>query len=279
MSSIATAETIRAVFLPPSPRSPAELLFARNDRRTGAGSASRRRHQERAAGGFPRRTELTSSEGYLAAGGVGAGRPRAAAMYRQNFWPPTPPYSGGGGSFRSPPSGGGAGGPVPPSPQGYHRSPYQTPPPPPGHRARPYDVPARSPFFPGEDGGRFGGPSPPAAQTPRRPHSASPRYSTPYSGGRRSSGGAFHPQHQSFKQPPSGGYQRLNQGSPRTSTPFGTPQGRDKRICNDDVENYYKSSMLEDPWAGLEPVSVTDVNKQFNSEQTTYTGKKGRYFS
>uniref|UniRef100_A0A670JM45 M-phase specific PLK1 interacting protein n=1 Tax=Podarcis muralis TaxID=64176 RepID=A0A670JM45_PODMU len=71
----------------------------------------------------------------------------------------------------------------------------------------------------------------------------------------------------------------LSKGSPRTSTPLGTPHGREKRVSNDDVENYYKPSMLEDPWAGLEPVSVTDVNQQYSSEQTTYTGKKGRYFS
>jgi len=71
----------------------------------------------------------------------------------------------------------------------------------------------------------------------------------------------------------------LPKGSPRTSTPFGTAHGREKRESND-VENYYRPSMLEDPWAGLEPVSVTDINQQYSSsEQTTYTGKKGRYFS
>ncbi|XP_009945841.1 PREDICTED: M-phase-specific PLK1-interacting protein [Leptosomus discolor] len=69
-----------------------------------------------------------------------------------------------------------------------------------------------------------------------------------------------------------------SEGSPRTSTPFGTAHGREKRVSND-VENYYRPSMLEDPWAGLEPVSVTDINQQYSSEQTTYTGKKGRYFS
>ncbi|XP_009999845.1 PREDICTED: M-phase-specific PLK1-interacting protein [Chaetura pelagica] len=67
-------------------------------------------------------------------------------------------------------------------------------------------------------------------------------------------------------------------GSPRTSTPFGTAHGREKRESND-VESYYRPSMLEDPWAGLEPVSVTDIKQQYSSEQTTYTGKKGRYFS
>ncbi|KYO43182.1 M-phase-specific PLK1-interacting protein [Alligator mississippiensis] len=68
---------------------------------------------------------------------------------------------------------------------------------------------------------------------------------------------------------------RHYQGSPRTSTPFDTAHGREKRVSND-VENYYRPSMLEDPWAGLEPVSVTDINQQYSSEQTTYTGKKGR---
>nr|XP_013811141.1 PREDICTED: M-phase-specific PLK1-interacting protein [Apteryx mantelli mantelli] len=70
----------------------------------------------------------------------------------------------------------------------------------------------------------------------------------------------------------------IKKGSPRTSTPFGTAHGREKRVSND-VENYYRPSMLEDPWAGLEPVSVTDINQQYSSQQTTYTGKKGRYFS
>lgn len=125
-------------------------------------------------------------------------------MYRQSFRSPTPPYSGGGG-FRSPASGVGGGGPFPASPQGY-RSPHHTPPY--GQRSRPYDVSARSPRFQpcGDSGGRFGGPSPASAC---RPHSASPRYSGPYSGG-RSPGGAFH-QQRPFKQPSSGGYQRYSQ--------------------------------------------------------------------
>ncbi|XP_053215399.1 M-phase-specific PLK1-interacting protein [Podarcis raffonei] len=180
-------------------------------------------------------------------------------MYRPGFRPPTPPCAG----FRGPHpdrGGGGGGPPFAGSPQGYG-SPRHTPPY--GHRARPYD---------------FGGPS------PRRPHSASPAGGpyAPYGGGGRSpGGGAFQQQQQQppFKQPHSGGFRRFSQGSPRTSTPLGTPHGREKRVSNDDVENYYKPSMLEDPWAGLEPVSVTDVNQQYSSEQTTYTGKKGRYFS
>nr|XP_056713791.1 M-phase-specific PLK1-interacting protein [Euleptes europaea] len=184
-------------------------------------------------------------------------------MYRQGFRPPTPPSVAGGG-FRSPPPGGAP----PSSPQAY-RSPRHTPPY--GPRSRPYDSPANC-----QQGGEWLGGPPAAAHTPRRPHSASPAYSAPYGGG-WSPGGAAH-QARPYKQPHAGGYQRYSQGSPRTSTPFGTPRGREKRVSND-VESYYKPSMLEDPWAGLVPVSVTDVNQQFGREQTTYTGKKGRYFS
>ncbi|XP_024065562.1 M-phase-specific PLK1-interacting protein isoform X2 [Terrapene carolina triunguis] len=92
-------------------------------------------------------------------------------MHRQSFRPPTPPYPGGGpwgGGFRSPPSGGG---PMPPSPRGYG-SPHHTPP----YGHRPYS-PRGHNFHGG--GGRFGSPSP-GGQSPRRPHSASPRYSAPY---------------------------------------------------------------------------------------------------
>ncbi|NXO02204.1 MPLKI protein, partial [Rhinopomastus cyanomelas] len=167
-------------------------------------------------------------------------------MNRQSFRPPTPPCAGG--SFRSPPCGAG---PVPPSPRGYG-SPHHTPPY--GHWPGPRG-------FGG--GGRFGSHSP-AGQSPR---SLSPRYPSPYGG--KSPAGAT-PQH---KRSPAG-RQRHFQGSPRTSTPFDTARGRERRVSND-VESYYRPSMLEDPWAGLEPVSVTDVNQQYSSEQTTHTGKKG----
>ncbi|XP_037983147.1 M-phase-specific PLK1-interacting protein [Motacilla alba alba] len=185
-------------------------------------------------------------------------------MYRPGFRAPTPPYAGGG--FRSPPSGGG---PLPPSPRGYG-SPHHTPPY--GHRPGPYGS-GLSPRGPGFHG-RFGSPSP-GAQTPRRPQSVSPRYPAPY-GGSSPAGAPLHPPPQHKRSP--GGFQRHFQGSPRTSTPFGTAHGREKRVSND-VENYYRPSMLEDPWAGLEPVSVTDINQHYSSEQTTCTGKKGRYFS
>lgn len=66
------------------------------------------------------------------------------------------------------------------------------------------------------------------------------------------------------------------QGSSRTPTSFGSGCGREKRMSNE-LESYFKPSMLEDPWAGLEPVSVVDINQQYSNTQT-FTGKKGRYF-
>lgn len=42
---------------------------------------------------------------------------------------------------------------------------------------------------------------------------------------------------------------------------------------SNDLENYFKPSMLEDPWAGLEPVSVVDISHQYSNTQT-FTGKK-----
>ncbi|MBN3313656.1 MPLKI protein, partial [Atractosteus spatula] len=107
--------------------------------------------------------------------------------------------------------------------------------------------------------GRFHSPSP--GQTPRR---GSPRYTPPY---KKS---PFHPQH-------SPGQQAGYQGSPRTSTPFGSAHGRE-RVAND-VEKYYRPSMLEDPWASLQPVTVTDTNPKYNTERASNTGRKGRYFS
>ncbi|XP_071417686.1 M-phase-specific PLK1-interacting protein [Pithys albifrons albifrons] len=174
-------------------------------------------------------------------------------MYRPGFRAPTPPYAAGG--FRSPPAGGG------PSPRGFG-SPLHTPPrgPWPGLSPRGSPGPARL------------GSASPGPHTPRRPRGGSPRYPGPY--GPAVAGPLPPPPRRSSP----GGFQRHCQGSPRTSTPFGTAHGREKRVSND-VENYYRPSMLEDPWAGLEPVSVTAINQQYSSEQTTYTGKKGRYFS
>ncbi|XP_069071994.1 M-phase-specific PLK1-interacting protein [Pleurodeles waltl] len=207
-------------------------------------------------------------------------------MQRQNFRPLTPPCSvggggGGPGGFRSPPMPPPSGGQqqtcsaMPPPSRGFgspHTPPY-------GQRPRMYGG-GQSPrggaggSSGGYHGGRFGSPSP-GQSPPSRP---SPRYHTPPYG--KSPGG---PQQHYYQQHRSGGgyspgQQRSFQGSPRTSTPFGTTHGREKRVSND-VENYYRPSMLEDPWANLAPVSIKDINQQYSNEQTTYTGKKGRYFS
>ncbi|KAG9355953.1 hypothetical protein JZ751_000797 [Albula glossodonta] len=66
-------------------------------------------------------------------------------------------------------------------------------------------------------------------------------------------------------------------GSPRTSTPFGSTHGRE-RVTND-VEKYYSPSMLQDPWASLKPITVTDTNQKCSTERVTHTGRKGRYFN
>lgn len=68
----------------------------------------------------------------------------------------------------------------------------------------------------------------------------------------------------------------LPKGSPRNSTPFRSPHGREK---GDNVGNYYKPSMLQDPWAELKPVSVTDVHQKCGTPKATDTGRKGRYYN
>ncbi|XP_062337106.1 M-phase-specific PLK1-interacting protein [Osmerus eperlanus] len=60
--------------------------------------------------------------------------------------------------------------------------------------------------------------------------------------------------------------------SPRNSSPFGSTHGRGKGA--DGVEKYYSPTMLQDPWAILQPVAVTDSKCQ----QSTNTGKPGRYY-
>ncbi|XP_060694304.1 M-phase-specific PLK1-interacting protein [Hemiscyllium ocellatum] len=71
-------------------------------------------------------------------------------------------------------------------------------------------------------------------------------------------------------------HHRKYQASPRTSTPFsGGGGGRSPAP----VEHYYKASMLQDPWADLEPVLVSDIHQQYSSLQTPSTGKGRRYFS
>ncbi|XP_059511722.1 M-phase-specific PLK1-interacting protein [Myotis daubentonii] len=183
-------------------------------------------------------------------------RPSSADMHRQNFRPPTPPYPGpgvggwsSGSSYRGTPGGGG---PRPPSPRDGYGSPHHTPSF--GPRCRPYGS-SHSPRHGGSfPGGRFGSPSPGG-------------YPGSYS---RSPAGS----QQQFGYSP--GQQAHPQGSPRTSTPFGSGRGREKRMSNE-LESYFKPSMLEDPWAGLEPVSVVDISQQYSNTQT-FTGKKGRYF-
>ncbi|XP_053322237.1 M-phase-specific PLK1-interacting protein [Spea bombifrons] len=211
-------------------------------------------------------------------------------MHRPEFRSPTTPLHGGGGSpnsFRSPPqflghAAGGMPGSMlpPPLPNwGYgnpHTPPFVQRP------HRPYgngggQSPRSSPgggqnFY----GGRFGNQSP-GNTPPRRP---SPRYNSgPYNmspGG----GNMYQQQHHHHH---ARGYgsprQPMNyQGSPRTSTPFGTAHGRGKRVSND-VEQYYRPSMLEDPWANLKPLSLSEIEQPNINEQTTCTRKRGRYFS
>ncbi|KAE8597088.1 hypothetical protein XENTR_v10016349 [Xenopus tropicalis] len=200
-------------------------------------------------------------------------------MHRQNFRSPSSSFTGGNagspGSFRSPISyqGGGLPGPMlppPPIPNWGYGSP-RTPPfghwPPRGGQS-PRSSP-NSGMAPPFHGGRFGGHQSPSNNTPpRRP---SPRYnSPPYN---KSPGGSVAQfQHRGYSP------RQSYQGSPRTSTPFGTAHGREKRVSND-VENYYRPSMLEDPWANLKPLSYSDINQNEINAQTTNTGKKGRYFS
>lgn len=199
-------------------------------------------------------------------------------MYRQNFRSPNPTGPGGGegspGSFRSPPPYQGPGGPMlpPPLPAWGYGSPHT-----PTYGPRPqrpygsgggHSSPSQSPY-----GGRYGGHSP-GNTPPRRP---SPRFdASPYN--KSPGGNPHHYQQQHGRGYTSPRHPAHYQGSPRTSSPYGTPHGREKRVSND-VENYYRPSMLEDPWANLKPLSLADIDQQKSNEQTTYTGKKGRYFS
>ncbi|CAN2390353.1 M-phase specific PLK1 interacting protein [Pristimantis euphronides] len=180
-------------------------------------------------------------------------------MYRQNFRSPGP--SGGDrgpGPLRSPPP--------------YPGPPILPPPPPAWGSPHTPVYGQRAPRPPGSGGGVSPSHNPygarylsPDSTPPRRP---SPRYTAP---------GGNPPHH--YQQHGRGFSPRQHyQGSPRTSSPYGTPHGREKRGSND-VENYYRPSMLEDPWANLKPLSLSDLDQQKSKDQTTYTGKKGRYFS
>ncbi|TRY53808.1 hypothetical protein DNTS_002769 [Danionella cerebrum] len=65
------------------------------------------------------------------------------------------------------------------------------------------------------------------------------------------------------------------QGSPRTSTPFGAARGRDRGT--NDVEKYYKPSMLQDPWAELQPISVSQT--QTKTYKQSDPNRQGRYYN
>ncbi|OWK06693.1 hypothetical protein Celaphus_00012169 [Cervus elaphus hippelaphus] len=124
-----------------------------------------------------------------------------------------------------------------------------------------------------------GGPRPPS---PRDGY-GSPHHTPPYGPRSRPYGSSLSPRHGGsfpggrFGSPSPGGYPGNYSKSPAgTSTPFGSGRGREKRMSNE-LESYFKPSMLEDPWAGLEPVSVVDISQQYSNTQT-FTGKKGRYF-
>uniref|UniRef100_A0A667FYQ7 Uncharacterized protein n=1 Tax=Lynx canadensis TaxID=61383 RepID=A0A667FYQ7_LYNCA len=89
------------------------------------------------------------------------------------------------------------------------------------------------------------------------------------------------------EQPPTATGRQLGGGTPRgPSSDLATPQGsssltpgvlqghlhhldrgREKRMSNE-LESYFKPSMLEDPWAGLEPASVVASNQQYSNTQT-----------
>ncbi|KAK1790149.1 hypothetical protein P4O66_014073 [Electrophorus voltai] len=179
-------------------------------------------------------------------------------MQRQNFrhqaMGPRP------GGFRSPPPGFGRAAGLMPSPPW----PFPNPPPPPyGPRFGQYcgspNTPPRE--FSGNRGGggrKYNGKS--AGHTPRRPN-CSPRGTTPH-------------RHSPYQTP---GQHAGHQGSPRISTPVGSSHGRERGA--NDMEKYYKPSMLQDPWANLQPISVTDTQSKCSSQQTTDTGRTGRYYS
>lgn len=180
-------------------------------------------------------------------------------MQRSHFRPPHP----AAGGFRTPPpaldrTGGGRF----PSPScGFPNGPY-------GARFGSYGGSPVTHTSPREFGGNRSGGSgmynaKSPGHTPRRPSGSPASRLSPYQ-----SPGAPHGGYQS-PGAPHGGYQ----GSPRTSTPY----SRDR--STNDIEKYYKPSMLQDPWANLQPVSVTEIRSKYSSQQATHTGKTGRYYN
>ncbi|XP_067905968.1 M-phase-specific PLK1-interacting protein [Heterodontus francisci] len=193
-------------------------------------------------------------------------------MFRPNF---RPSPSGGGSSrpgFRSPPPGPGSG-PFPGAGQPGSMYPWgNSPTPPYGARHRGYSKsPQQQQQGPGLGSGpfhhqyRYNSPSPGQQQ----PQGFSPRHRGRYSSP------PYHPLSPGSQQHSPSPAHRKYQGSPRTSTPFGGGERRSPAP----VEHYYKPSMLEDPWANLEPVCVSDINRQYSKLQTPSAGKGGRYFS
>ncbi|KAL4623435.1 M-phase-specific PLK1-interacting protein [Arapaima gigas] len=195
-------------------------------------------------------------------------------MQRPNFRHPSPPGGVGPrpGGFRSPSAGfdSGRAGMFPP-PWAFPKGPPPSFGPRPGHYCGSPNTPPREFYGGNGNGGNGGGgsggrdrfrQSPSLSHTPRRP-AASPRFTPPYK---------KHPYH---SQSP--GHHTGYQGSPRTSTPFGSTRNRES-LAND-VEKYYSPSMVQDPWASLQPVAVMDIKSKCSSERTTHTGRKGRYFS
>ncbi|XP_051884178.1 M-phase-specific PLK1-interacting protein [Pristis pectinata] len=113
--------------------------------------------------------------------------------------------------------------------------------------------------------------------------SFTPRHSPRHRG--RYSSPPYHPLspgQAASQQPSPGSGHRRYPGSPRTSTPFGGGGGGGcllERKSPAPVELYYKPSMLQDPWADLEPVSASDISRQYSNPQAASSTKRGRYFS
>ncbi|XP_040209175.1 M-phase-specific PLK1-interacting protein [Rana temporaria] len=201
-------------------------------------------------------------------------------MYRPNYRSPNSCGGGGGvdgspGPFRSPGPFPGSGSPMlpPPLPPWGYGSPHT---PSYGQRpSRPYGSGGgQSPRSSPSQGSWYGAQSP-GNTSPRR---GSPRFNvSPYNKSPGGGGGNHHYQQHNARGYTSPRHPANYQGSPRTSTPYGAAHGRGKRVS--DVENYYTPSMLEDPWANLKPLSLSDIDQKNNSEQTTNTGRRGRYFS
>ncbi|XP_063075100.1 M-phase-specific PLK1-interacting protein [Engraulis encrasicolus] len=180
-------------------------------------------------------------------GGFGGPSPRPGG-----FRSPPPGFGGGQSGMESPPWGFPCGPPSPYMPRfgklgGSPNSP--------------------SGDFRGSDGNfnRGGGSGGKPWQRGSSPGSYTPR--RPYENNR-----GFSPRYSPFQSPSPrhGGYQ----GSPRTSTPSRSSSGRGA----DNVENYYKPSMVQDPWASLKPVSVKDVQDKCGTPKGQNACRKNRYF-